>query len=104
TTRKRFSARMHPIGAEEISVVTAEGSRAILSGRCPVCAGDRDAEILAEDTLEEEDKASGVWASSTIQSYAVSDATSDTSGSSSHALRMRDLEDDPETGEPFWAV
>jgi hypothetical protein len=42
-----------------------EGSRAALRGHCPSCDADRKAEVLAEDTLEEEDKASGVWARST---------------------------------------
>jgi Domain of unknown function (DUF4145) len=41
-----------------------EGSRAALRGHCPSCDADRKAEVLAEDTLEEED-ASGVWARST---------------------------------------
>jgi hypothetical protein len=95
---------MRPIGAAEISVITTQGSRAILSACCPVCAGDRNAEILAEDTLEEEDKASGVWASST---YSILRCL----GCGKRYIRLvqscsedADLEDNPETGEPFWAV
>jgi hypothetical protein len=45
--------------------MTDEGPRAILRGHCPNCDADLNAEVLAEDTLEEEDEASGVWVRST---------------------------------------
>jgi hypothetical protein len=35
--------------------------RAHARGRCPNCQADRNAEILAEDTQEGEDQASGIW-------------------------------------------
>jgi hypothetical protein len=45
--------------------VSDEVSRAIVRGHCPDCDADRNAEVLAEDTREEELKASGVWGKST---------------------------------------
>ena len=45
--------------------MTDEGSRAILRGHCPNCGADRNAEVLAEDTVEDEDKAIGIWGRST---------------------------------------
>jgi hypothetical protein len=35
-------------------------------GRCPNCHADRNAEILADDTQEGEDPASGIWAKSSF--------------------------------------
>ena len=45
--------------------MTNEGSRAILRGHCPNCDADRNAEVLAEDTFEEELDPRGVWVKST---------------------------------------
>ena len=45
--------------------MTNEGSRAILRGHCPNCDADRNAEVLSEDTNEEEDEPSGIWGKST---------------------------------------
>jgi hypothetical protein len=41
--------------------VTDEGSRAIVRGHCPNCDADRNAEVLAEDTVEEENEKYGCW-------------------------------------------
>ena len=41
--------------------MTDEGSRAILRGHCPTCDADRNAEVLAEHTVEQEDEASAIW-------------------------------------------
>jgi hypothetical protein len=48
-----------------VTFVTDEGSRTILRGHCPNCDAERNAAVLAEDTIEEEDKPSGVWGKST---------------------------------------
>ena len=84
--------------------MTDEGSRAFLRGHCPNCDAERNAEVLAEDTLEEEDKASGVWGRST---YSILRCL----GCDRRYIRLvqacsedTTLEDDPETGEPFWAI
>jgi hypothetical protein len=45
--------------------MTDEGSRAILRGHCPSCDADRNAEVLAEDTLEKVHEESGIWFRST---------------------------------------
>ena len=45
--------------------MTNEGSRAILRGHCPNCGADRNAEVLAEDINEKEDKPSDIWVKST---------------------------------------
>src|ERR1700730_3924186 len=45
--------------------MTDEASRAILRGHCPNCGAHRNAEVLAEDTLEEEHEGSGIWFRST---------------------------------------
>ena len=45
--------------------MTNEGSRAVLRGHCPNCDADRNAEVLAEDTNEEEDEPTGIWGKST---------------------------------------
>jgi hypothetical protein len=45
--------------------MTDEGSRIISRGHCPDCHSDRNAEVLAEHSVEEEDEPSGVWAKST---------------------------------------
>jgi hypothetical protein len=45
--------------------MTDEGSRAILRGHCPNCDADRNAEVLAEDTLEKVHEESGIWFRST---------------------------------------
>ena len=42
-----------------------EGSRVTLQGHCPNCGADRNAEVLAEDTVENEHEASGIWYRST---------------------------------------
>jgi hypothetical protein len=52
------------MAAKERLVVTDEGSRGIVRGHCPNCDADRNAEVLAEDTVEEEDKLHGFWAKS----------------------------------------
>ena len=84
--------------------MTDEGSRAFLRGHCPNCDAERNAEVLAEDTLEEEDKASGIWGRST---YSILRCL----GCDRRYIRLvqacsedTTLEDDPETGEPFWAI
>ncbi len=84
--------------------MTDQGSRAFLRGHCPNCDAERNAEVLAEDTLEEEDKASGVWGRST---YSILRCL----GCDRRYIRLVQacsedtaLEDDPETGEPFWAI
>jgi hypothetical protein len=38
-----------------------EGSRAVLVGHCPNCDADRNAEVLAESTVEKEHQPSGIW-------------------------------------------
>ena len=84
--------------------MTDQGSRAVLRGHCPNCDADRNAEVLAEDTLEEEDKASGIWGRSTYSILRclgcdrryirlVQECSEDTT-----------VEVDPETGEPSWAI
>src|SRR5262249_17756744 len=40
-------------------------SRAILRGHCPNCDAERNAEVLAEDTLEKVHEESGIWFRST---------------------------------------
>jgi hypothetical protein len=45
--------------------MTDEGSRAISRGHCPNCDADRNAEVLAEDTLEEEHEEGDIWFRST---------------------------------------
>ena len=45
--------------------MTDEDSQAILRGHCPNCDADRNAEVLAEDTLEKVDEESGIWFRST---------------------------------------
>jgi Domain of unknown function (DUF4145) len=84
--------------------MTDKGSPAILRGHCPNCHADRNAEVLAEDTLEEEDKASGIWGRST---YSILRCL----GCDRRYIRLvqvcsedMELEGDPETGEPFWTV
>ena len=49
----------------ENNFMTDEGSRAILPGHCPNCDADRNAEVLAEDTLEKVHEESGIWFRST---------------------------------------
>jgi hypothetical protein len=85
--------------------MTDEGSRAFLRGHCPNCDAERNAEVLAEDTLEEEDKASGIWDRST---YSILRCL----GCDRRYIRLVQvcsegitLEGcDPETGEPFWDI
>jgi hypothetical protein len=85
--------------------MTDEGSRAFLRGHCPNCDAERNAEVLAEDTLEEEDKASGIWGRST---YSILRCL----GCDRRYIRLVQvcseritLEGcDPETGEPFWDI
>lgn len=45
--------------------VSDAGSRPTVRGHCPNCGVDRNAEVLAEDNREEEDKTSDVWVRST---------------------------------------
>jgi hypothetical protein len=83
--------------------MTDEGSRAILRGHCPNCDADRNAEVLAEDTLQDEE--SGIWFRST---YSILRCL----GCDRRYIRLVQLcsEDtevvdvDPETGEPFLAM
>jgi hypothetical protein len=84
--------------------MTDEGSRDILRGHCPDCGADRNAEVLAEDTLEATDEPSGIWYSST---YSILRCL----GCDRRYIRLAqacsedtDWEDDPETGEPFEAI
>ena len=84
--------------------MTDEGSRAILRGHCPNCGADRNAEVLAEDTVEDEDKAIGIWGRST---YSILRCL----GCDIRYIRRvqacsEDAEpvDDPETGERFWSI
>ena len=81
--------------------MTDQGSRAILRGHCPNCGADRNAEVLAEDTLDEEDKASGIWGRST---YSILRCL----GCDRRYIRLlelcsedTDLDIDPDTGEHF---
>jgi hypothetical protein len=57
---KGFSPRMRPYRGGT-NFMTDEGSRAILRGHCPTCDADRNAEVLAEHTVEQEDEASAIW-------------------------------------------
>jgi hypothetical protein len=82
--------------------MTDEGSRAILRGHCPNCDADRNAEVLAEDTLE--DGESGIWFRST---YSILRCR----GCDRRYIRLVQLcsedtvvEGDPETGEPTFAI
>lgn len=84
--------------------MTAEGSRAILRGHCPDCDADRNAEVLAEHTLEGTDEPSGVWCRST---YSILRCL----GCNTRYIRLvqassedADWEDDPETGEPVLTI
>jgi hypothetical protein len=84
--------------------MTDEGSRANLRGHCPNCDADLNAEVLAEDTLEEEDEASGVWVRSTHSILRCL-------GCDRRYFRLAELcsedcdEDfDPDTGETFSAL
>jgi hypothetical protein len=78
-----------------------EGSRAVLVGHCPNCKADRNAEVLAEDTLGEEP--SGRWS---ISTYSILRCL----GCDRRYIRLYqaswdDLElvgVDPETGEACW--
>ena len=79
--------------------MTDEGSRAILRGHCPNCNADRNAEVVAEDTSEEEEI--GVWFRST---YSILRCL----GCDKRYIRFAELssEDydndlDPATGETF---
>jgi hypothetical protein len=88
TTRKEFLSRIRPLRGEEVTSVTDEGSRVILRGHCPNCDADRNAEVLAEDTVEEDDKPSGIWFRSSYSIPDVLDAIGGTSGASNYALRI----------------
>ncbi len=79
--------------------MTDVGSRAILRGHCPKCDADRNAEVLAEDTLEEVHGASGIWV---ISTYSILRCL----GCDRRYIRLvqvysedTELDDDPETGE-----
>jgi hypothetical protein len=79
--------------------MTDEASRAILRGHCPNCDAHRNAEVLAEDTLEEEHEGSGIWFRST---YSILRCL----GCDRRYIRLvqlcsedTELDDDPETGE-----
>ena len=70
----------------------------------PICGADRNAEVLAEDTVEDEDKAIGIWGRST---YSILRCL----GCDIRYIRRvqacsEDAEpvDDPETGERFWSI
>jgi len=83
--------------------VTDDGSRSILRGNCPHCGEDRNAEVLAEDTHKEEDEQPFIWVRRT---YSILRCL----GCDSRYIRVVELrsedaepEDDPETGEAFWA-
>jgi hypothetical protein len=87
-----------------VRYVTDEGSRTILCGHCPNCDGHRNAEVLAEDTIVEEDKASGVSSKST---YSILRCL----GCDRRYIRYveacsedSELEKNPETGELFWEL
>jgi hypothetical protein len=81
--------------------VTDEGSRSILRGNCPHCGADRNAEVLAEDTHEEENEQAIIWVRRT---YSILRCL----GCDSRYIRIVELcsEDtdwdiDPDTGESF---
>lgn len=81
-----------------------EGSRAVLRGHCPNCDADRNAEVLAEHTVEQEDDASGVW-------YKGTHSILRCLGCDTRYFRLAELcsEDydgdfDPDTGETFLAL
>jgi hypothetical protein len=84
--------------------VTDEGSRAIVRGHCPNCDADRNAEVLAEDTIEDEDKVTGVWAKS---SYSILRCLGCDRRYIRHAEACSEdaeWEDDPATGETYWEI
>lgn len=81
--------------------MTDEGARAILRGHCPNCGADRNAEVLAEDTHEEENEQAIIWVRRT---YSILRCL----GCDSRYIRVVELcsEDtdwdiDPDTGESF---
>jgi len=44
-----------------VTFVTDEGSRANVVGHCPNCDAERNAEVLAEDTIEQEESGHSIW-------------------------------------------
>jgi hypothetical protein len=80
--------------------MTDEGSRAVLRAHCPNCDADRNAEVLAENTLEKVHEESGIWFRST---YSILGCL----GCERRYIRLVELCDedynydfDPVTGEP----
>jgi uncharacterized protein DUF4145 len=85
-----------------VTFVTDEGSRAIVRGHCPNCDADRNAEVLAEDTIEQEE--SGIWFKS---SYSILRCRGCDRRYVRHVEACSEdaeWEDDPATGETYWEI
>lgn len=84
--------------------MTDEGTRTILRGHCPDCDAGRNAEVLAEDVLEETDEPSGVWCRSTYSILRCLGCDRRYIRLGQECSEHTDVQDDPKTGEPFWAL
>jgi hypothetical protein len=82
--------------------VTDKGSQAILCGHCPGCDADRNAEVLAEDTVEEElDPRGGVWVKSTFSILRCLGCDTRYIRRAELCSLDEDYDVDPHTGETF---
>ena len=79
-----------------------QGARAILRGHCPGCDAERNAEVLAQDTVEGEHKASGIWYRSTYSILRCLGCDRRYFHSSNYALRIQRWKTTQRPVSPFW--